>query len=644
MCGLAGVLCLDGRLGGAALSRRLAPMIRRMQHRGPDGEGIWTSGVIGLAHRRLAVIDLATVADQPMHTADGRLSVAFNGEIYNFRQLRHELEARGFVFRTSSDTEVLLHGYRAWGQDLPSRLRGMFAFALWDATEKSLFLARDRFGEKPLYYAFHEGNFLFASEAPSILLWPGFPRAADHAVINDYLAFGYVVGSRSAFAGIRRLPPGHSMTIPLAHGPAAVAVPQKYWELAQPDPERRLSRSEAQAELVARIDEVVRLQMISDVPLGAFLSGGVDSSAVVASIARISSQPVQTFSVGFGDDGFDETIYAETVAKRLGTQHRSFRMDHGLFATLPNLVWHYGEPFADSSSIVTAALARKMRDHVTVALGGDGGDELFLGYSRYARFAAELAVMEAGSSGRELPDAILPAVSNDLMRDRYMLYLCKFSERHKQWGYGPALADMLFTPSSDRLGALLEDCPSADAVRRAARVEVGTYLPDDLLVKTDRASMACALECRSPLLDHELADWASSLAPGTLIFDRDGAPEMKALLKSVVAQDVGDYSVYRTKQGFSVPVGHWLQHELRGLTWEVLTSPRFLERGYFRREWVEKMLEQHNTGQQGHGTRIWTMLCLELWHRTFLDNGDHGPLDLGLEPTRRHSELTEPLV
>jgi asparagine synthase (glutamine-hydrolysing) len=586
---------------------------------------------VGFAHQRLAIIDLNARAAQPMQTADGQLCVTFNGEIYNYRHLRQTLEDRGHRFRTQSDTEVLLHGYREWGQNLPEHLRGMFAFGIWDAARSELFLARDRFGKKPLVYAWVGDTFLFASETKSLLEWPDFPRDVALPVIHDYLTFGYAPGNDTAFVGVHRLPPAHSALLGVGSHRDAPLRSRQYWALAPVDPHKAgMSRNQAAGEFLERFDEALRLRLMSDVPLGAFLSGGVDSSAVVARVAGMMDEPLNTFSVGFGIVGFDETPFAEEVAEQYQTRHHSFTMDYGLIETLPEVIWHYGEPFSDSSALVSTALSRKIRDHVTVALTGDGGDEMFLGYARYGRFQDEIAQGPKGRSTAAIPSHPDIAFGGPVMRDRYVRYVATFRDLHKQWGYGEALLDCLLTPSADRLPTLLEGADQHSAIERAARAEVGTYLQGDLLIKADIATMAASIEGRSPFLDHELADWAASLPQHLRVFDRAGQREMKALLKYALEPQLSDRILYRKKQGFSVPVKHWLRNELRELTGDLLTSQSFLKRHYLRPEFVTWMLDRHFSGTEDHGTRIWSLLCLELWHQTFLERRDPGPLSLSL--------------
>jgi len=630
MCGIVGLYCAGPPLPPRALKDSLEKMSAQIRHRGPDGSGVWVHGPAGLAHRRLSIIDLNERAAQPMVSGDQNLITSFNGEIYNFKDLRRELEGFGHVFRTRSDTEVLLHGYRQWGQGLPARLRGMFAFAIWDKDKQEMFLARDRFGKKPLVYTWCDDVFLFASEAKSILQWPHFKRGVDLEVIHDFMSFGYTPGAKTAFAGLNRLPPAHMMLIRPGHRADNPPALQKYWTLAAVDPAKTaMSLEQTAGELLERLDDAIKVRLESDVPLGAFLSGGVDSSALVARMSSMMPEPVKTFSVGFDIKGYDETAYAREVADQYGTDHRAFMMDYSLIDTLPQIIWNYGEPYADSSALVTTALAHKIRKHVTVAISGDGGDEVFLGYSRYQRFQEDIAKGISPPLHQHYDTAFGPPT----MRDRYAKYVATFRDLHKQWGYGPALMEHYLTPSADRFPGFMENTHAGNALDMAARAEVATYLPDDLLIKSDIGTMAASLESRSPFLDHHLADWAASLPQNQRVFARHGKLQMKALLKYAMEPQLSHALLYRKKQGFSVPVKHWIRHEIRDLAGDLLTSKKFAERGYFRPSFVKWMLDQHFAGHEDHGTRIWALLCLEMWHQTFMDGPLIGPMTMATGPS-----------
>jgi asparagine synthase (glutamine-hydrolysing) len=608
------------------MAANVAAMTAQLFHRGPDIGGVEVVGRCGLGHRRLSIIDLNPRASQPMTTAEKNVWIVYNGEVYNFPALRAELEAAGCVFTTTSDTEVLLHGWKVWGEAMIARLRGMFAFAIWDEAKQALILARDRFGKKPLFYRDDGRVFLFGSEIKAMLAWPGFERRVDPAVIHDYLTYHYCMGEASAFEGVKKLAPAHYMVVQ----PGRPNRIERYWTLAAVNPalgERPVE--ELAVELVERLDDAIRCRLIADVPLGAFLSGGVDSSAVVARMSTMSSQAVKTFSVGFDIEGFDETPFALQVAERYATDHRSFMMGYDLVSELPKLIWHYGEPYADSSALVTFALAREIRRHVTVALTGDGGDEVFLGYSRYLRFKDFVTRWRQGVRPRLPYEPLLPGEATQL-RDHYGRWIGSFREEHKQSAYGPALAEHLLTSSIDRLGLSLEAATPETAMDLAARVEMGGYLPDDLNVKADIATMAVALEGRSPFLDHELADWGASLPQDRRVFERHGQIQTKALLKMAMEPYLPHEILYRRKQGFSVPVKHWMRYEIRDFMVETLTSQRFRQRGLINARFVNHLLDRHLNEMEDHGTRLWGLLCLELWHQTFIDRLEAGPLDINV--------------
>ena len=632
MCGLAGALDFAGGNAKAELSQKLSFVSKGLTHRGPDSNGTWSDEHCGLAHTRLSIIDLSERATQPMLSPDGRFVVTFNGEIYNFKDIRAELEALGHSFRSDSDTEILLQGFRQYGEELPKHLRGMFAFAIWDRKERTLFAARDRFGKKPFYYVWVGKILVFASEIRALLAWPEIEREVDLNTIHDYLTFGNSVGQRTAFRNIRNLPPAHYWIVKLDKQQSS--QPVRYWAPAEVDPTMGRYNSAALCEeFLCRFDEALKLRLVADVPVGAFLSGGVDSSTVVARAAGMVDRPLKTFSVGFARQGYDESEFAQQVADEFATDHHAFVMDETLIETLPELIWNYAEPFSDSSALVATALSHQVSKHVTVALTGDGGDEIFLGYQRYQQFQKNL-------SGGAIPESVqispfsVPELSVPLNRDYYMRSIATFRDLHKMWGYGPALMDQMLVSSSDRMPLVLEDINPELAIDAAARADVATYLPDDLLVKTDIATMSASLEARSPFLDHELADWATSLPQASRVITRNGFPELKGLLKLAMEPQLSADLLYREKQGFRVPVRHWLRNEVRELTMDILDSKTFHDRGLFRPEFIRWMLKAHHEGIEDHGTRIWNLLCLELWYQTFIDRPPSGPLGLTLDGGR----------
>jgi len=513
MCGIAGYIGHDNfRINKDDALKNLSKMTNIIAHRGPDDSGGWADKQVGLGHRRLSIIDLSNAGHQPMESEDKNLVLVFNGEIYNFIELKKELEKKGVVFKSHSDTEVILHGYRVWGRDILQKLNGMFAFAIWDAIKKELFLARDRVGKKPLYYSQFQNVFLFGSEIKSILTWPGFKREANYEAIHHYLTYQYVPSPLTAFDGIKKLPPAHYMVIRSDSSP----VIQKYWQLNSPEKAKRRSESVLVEELDELLHNSVKSRMIADVPIGAFLSGGVDSSAIVAMMAKYSTNPIKTFTIGFEEKDYDESNYARQVASQYETEHHEFSVKPDAMALLPELVWHYNEPFADASAIPTFYVSKMTSEHVKVVLNGDGGDESFIGYSRYL------------TCRNWLNDA--PGISNYNWKDYAKIFLSKlgvrkytlhsldnlpqmyegpmafFYDSHKSIGYGSRLKEYVNNSSMDRLSPFFNN--SVDPAASAAWADIHTYLPDDLLVKVDVATMAHSLEARSPLLDYKLMEWA----------------------------------------------------------------------------------------------------------------------------------------
>ena len=636
MCGLAGFVILKRDGSDFDHRRRLADMIGTVRHRGPDDEGAWSDGICGLAHARLSIIDLSPAAHQPMGSPDGRIWVTYNGEIYNFMDLRRELEGLGYEFRSRSDTEVLIHGYAAWGSEVISRLRGMFAFALWDRPARRLLLVRDRFGKKPLYWC-HTGDALvFGSEIKAILGWPKIDRAPDLAAIDEYLSLQYVPAPRTAFAAIRKLPAAHQLSIDAGKaGGSAVGEPACYWRLPPPDgPKSRLSTRRLAGELLDRLTEAVRLRLVSDVPLGAFLSGGVDSSAVVALMSRLGAGPVKTFSIGFANAAFDETCYARMVARKYQTEHEELIVEPDAAAVIPRLVWHYGEPFADPSMVPTYYVSQLARQKVTVALNGDGGDEAFLGYGRYAT-CRKLAYLDALPSWlrRGVRQAILRlpvdadhrygrrlrsvagylASPDNRASQRYAFTIVSFMDFEKREGYAEAMHEHHDRSALDKLDIYFAE--ASDLVSGANWTDIHTYLPDDLMVKVDVASMAHGLEARSPLLDHVFMEWAATLPAHVKMAGR----ESKAIFKSAMEPYLPREVLYRKKMGFGCPVGDWLRGELREMAYDVLLSASASARGIFRRQYAERLLDDHVSGRAQHDTRLWVLLMLELWFRMWVD-------------------------
>jgi asparagine synthase (glutamine-hydrolysing) len=627
MCGICGKIYFDQTR--TVDSRELQQMAATLSHRGPDGDEVWTAQHVGLAHRRLAVIDLRAMAGQPMSNEDGTVWITFNGEIYNFRELRQTLEAKGHIFRTQSDTEVIVHAYEEYGRGCVERLRGMFAFAVWDARTQTLFLARDRVGKKPLYYFQSHDRFVFASEIKALLVDDAVPRVPDPVGIDHFLALQYIPTPLTAFQGVRKLPAAHWLE--LRHGSIEMG---RYWELRFA-PKLQITMADAVAELRARFAEAVRLRLVSDVPLGAFLSGGVDSSAVVAYMAQQSDRPVKTFSVGFEDAAFDERPFARIVAERYGTEHTELVVNAPVADVLPRLVWHYDEPFGDASAIPSYAISELTRRHVTVVLNGDGGDESFAGYDWYImarrlrwgdliplwlrqRLADSLQRLPPGWRQRQ-PIRKLSKLTAVMAKEP--------ARRHARWPRACAPEDRwdLYTADyraalggSDPEGIFVDIFGRTDAhncTDAALNADVNLYLADDLLVKMDRATMAHALEARSPFLDHKLMEFVARLPTE---FKLKGI-QKKRLLKAAVRGQLPDVVLDRPKMGFSVPLARWFHKELRDMAHDIILSPRASERGYFQSKAVAMLLQEHCTGRRDHAENLWALLVLELWHRTFID-------------------------
>ena len=624
MCGICGIV--SGRSDGHPEPLAVERAAAAIRHRGPDHGATRSLGRCVLGYRRLRVIDLAT-GDQPVANETDEVVAVFNGEIYNFRELRADLEARGHVLAGTGDTPALPHLYEEHGDRFVERLDGMFALALWDRRRDRLLLARDRFGKKPLLYAqLADGTVAFASELKALLTLPGVGRRVDLARLDAYLALGYVPGASTALQGVRRLPPGCILTV--EGGRMQV---DRYWA---PEP-RRLDLDEAEWVAAVRegVKDAVRKRLIADVPLGALLSGGVDSSVIVAAMAEESSEPVRTFSVGFSEELYDERRYARIVAERFGTVHEELLVEPDAAALLPRLADAYDEPFADSSALPTFLVCEHARRFVTVALAGDGGDEVFGGYERYRAHAlAERldrlprAVPAAVARAlRALPSARTEPRSRAFRAARFLDTAgLGTADRYGNLMqvFGPGLRAELWTDAAraeighlTSAGELLGH-PRAPGVTGLQLVDIETYLPYDLLYKADIASMANSLELRAPLLDHHLAELALGLPDG--LKQQRGVG--KVALRRAFAADLPAEILERGKRGFGVPVARWFREDLRELASDVLLGETARGRGHFRRETVERLLADHTAGRADHGARIWSLVMLELWHERTIEN------------------------
>ncbi|MDQ1558576.1 MAG: hypothetical protein QOD32_1636 [Pyrinomonadaceae bacterium] len=627
MCGIVGIVDRRRRALDEAVLARMCEAIR---HRGPDEDGFYYGAGVGLAMRRLAIIDLKS-GQQPMYNADRTAAIVFNGEIYNYKEVRARLEQLGHQFHTDCDTEVVIHAYDEYGADCPTHLRGMFAFAVWDTRTEELFLARDRVGKKPLLYARVGDEFVFGSEFSALLQHPSVGREVNREAIHHYLTFMCVPAPLTAYRDIHKLEPGHTLRY-TRDGEIKTA---RYW---QPDFSRktRMSEEEAGEQAVEILREAVRVRLMSEVPLGAFLSGGVDSSAVVALMSEVSSTPVKTFSIGFEEQDFSELHHARRVAEHVGAEHHEFIVRPDAMEILPTLVEHYGEPYADSSAIPTYYVARETRRHVTVALNGDGGDECFAGYERYA--AMKLAGKYRSVPGLLREGLIKNAVAlyptsetrrsraRDLKRfldaaslptvERYMRWVSVLDTQAKHDLYTDEFTrEMSAHHASDFVAPWFADANGAGLVDASLLADTMTYLPNDLLVKVDIASMAVSLEARSPFLDHHVIEFAASLPENLKLRGLTS----KYLLKRVLAKLLPAENLSRRKMGFGVPIGHWLRGEMQKFLRDTLLSEKALGRGFFKPAAVKRMVELHTRGERDYAHQLWTLLMLELWFERFID-------------------------
>jgi asparagine synthase (glutamine-hydrolysing) len=633
MCGIVGQVRRDRAVDAAVIHR----MCAAVSHRGPDSRGTFFDEGVGLGVQRLRVIDLVT-GDQPMYNEDGTIVVVLNGEIYNFAELRHRLSRSGHTFRSKADTEVIVHLYEELGPGCVKELHGMFAFALWDRRSQLLMLARDRVGKKPLYYSKRDGALSFGSELQGLLQDHEISRELDHRGLDCYYAYQYIPAPLTAFKDVRKLPPA---TV-LIFKDGTVRL-DRYWRLRYTPKLDLDDRREMHERIRSAVDSAVRRRMLSDVPLGAFLSGGIDSSAVVAAMARQSSDPVKTFSIGFEQARFNELPYARLVAREFATDHHEFVVRPSAIDVLPTIVRHYGEPFADASAIPSFYLAALTRQHVTVALNGDGGDESFAGYNRYLINAAAdrlgslpiglrrfMAAVANGVAPRADPQSLqmrIRRLGTSLSltpTDRYARYMSYLDSDERDALYTAEYKELIGTSVAPAvINQPWEAASGKSIIDVMLEVDVETYLPGDLLVKMDIATMAHSVEARSPLLDHELMELAASIPPGLKVRRTRG----KAILRDAYRGYLPEKLLDRPKMGFAVPLAEWFRHDLRDYAREVLLDPRTSERGYFKPSCIEGMLRRHFDGQEDNSSRIWSLIVAELWHRDFVDR-DRGALAL----------------
>ena len=632
MCGICGILSFD------VLPRESRQLVRRMSaeliHRGPDSAGSFADDRVALGFRRLNIIDLST-GDQPIPNEDETVWIVFNGEIYNFRSLRQKLEAAGHRFRTRTDTETIIHAYEEYELEFVQHLRGMFAFAIWDARRGRLVLARDRVGKKPLYYYQGADQLFFASELKALLQAPSVPRQIDLVALDEYLTYQYIPAPHTILQGVCKLPPGHLLVANTQTGRVDI---QRYWQLNY-QPKMHLSEAEAAEELRARLAEAVRLRLISDVPLGALLSGGVDSSIVVGLMAQTSDQPVKTFSIGFEQSSFNELPYARQVARRFGTDHHEFIVRPEAVAVVPEIVHYLDEPMADSSAIPTYYVAKMARQHVTVVLNGDGGDEVFAGYERYPTVLALLRlsrlpawllqgvlrpVLAAWPEHLDYKRIVargrtLTEVSHLSLGEHFLRQETVFPRWLREELYTPDLARVIAASHPEGAESyMLDYFHSPDDLGRLDQMlqaDTHTYLPGDLLVKMDRMSMAHSLEARSPFLDQDIVQFAASLPEAYKRRGNAGKLVLKRACADLLPEDIQT----RPKQGFGVPIGQWFRRELRELVCDALLDPRARGRGLFRIEAIRALLAEHQQGRHDHSSRLWALLVFELWQRQFTD-------------------------
>ncbi len=627
MCGITGIFDLKGK---REINRELLSKMNETQfHRGPDEGGIHTEAGLGLAHRRLSIIDLSH-GQQPMVSQDGNAILTYNGEVYNFPELRTELEKLGYVFKTHCDTEVILYAWQAWGERCVDRLRGMFAFAIWDRMKEVLFLARDRLGIKPLFYTeLANGHFIFGSELKSLVAHPEFSKELEPTAIEEYFGFGYIPDPKTIYKNVYKLEPGYSLTI--KRGKKGL-IARKYWDVNF-SVNKHGEENQIQDELIERFQEAVKIRMVADVPLGAFLSGGVDSSAVVAMMANLSQDPVNTCSISFGDPKFNESQFAEKVAQQYHTKHRVEQVDPDDYSLIDKLSSLYDEPYADSSALPTYRVCELAKKQVTVVLSGDGGDENLAGYRRYRWHTYEeqmrswlpSAIRQPvfGALGRIYPKAdwapkIFRAKSTfqSIARDSVAGYFHSVSistdELRKQL-FSPSLKNQLQGYQAvEVLRKHSEKAPFDDPLSLVQYLDIKTYLPGDILTKVDRASMAHSLEVRVPLLDHQLVEWMAGLRPELKLHGKEGKYIFKKSLEKYLPDDV----LYRPKMGFSIPLSSWFRGPLKERVRESLLGAAMSDSHLFDQKFLRKMVDQHQAGVKDYSAPIWSLLMFESFLRS----------------------------
>lgn len=644
MCGICGAVAYNGLVSRDVLEG----MNRQIVHRGPDDEGYFAGGECGMAMRRLSIIDLAG-GHQPIGTEDGRFWIVYNGEIYNHLELRRELESRGYHYRTNSDTETILHAYEEYGANCVTRLRGMFAFAIWDRRRRRLFAARDRLGIKPFYYAYENRTFIFASEIKAILAYPGFKPELARSKLSEYLAFGFVSGSYTLYEGIRRLAPAHTLEL----GESAIPEIRAYWNVAEQPAGAVLPYAARVREFRERLEECVCSHLMSDVPLGVFLSGGLDSSAIAALTAKIRQDPIRTFSVGYDEQAYSELPYARAVAAHVGSDHHEVRIGRkDFFGVLPHLIWQEDEPLAFTSSIALYFVAQLAREHVKVVLTGEGSDETLGGYERYAytllnaRLDPVYRSIVPNGTRKWLREKLrtseaLGAVVARRLRHTFIgrdgaawhsLYFDNFFSAFSARDQQQLLTADVLTQTGDPYASALGYWQgySGDLLHKMLYTDINTYL-QELLMRQDQMSMAASIESRVPFLDHALVEFAWGLPRRSLIHGMTG----KHVLKEAVADLLPPSIVYRKKMGFPTPWTHWLAGEQLDQLEALLLEPRSVDRGLVRRGAIRLLFEEHRSGFRDRASQIWRLLNLEIWQRVFLDGESAADIRLTPRPSSR---------
>jgi len=626
MCGIVGFISKNKSLPTAEREILLDKMCKIIIHRGPDEQGTIVKDAAALGMRRLSIIDLKS-GQQPIFDCTGNLAIVFNGEIYNYQQLKKELETRGHKFKTNSDTETIVHAYEEFGADCVKHLRGMFAFAIYDFANESLFIARDRVGKKPLFYAkTNAGNFVFGSELKTLLEHGEISKEIDLSALDAYLNFGYVPEEFCIFKDVYKLAPGSF----LIYKNGEIRT-EKYWDFEYTGVSDVKSEAEYIEILREKIKEAVKIRLISEVPLGAFLSGGVDSSSIVGMMSQISETPVKTFSIGFNEDSFNELKFARVAAKHFNTEHHEFIVTPDLVEIVDELVWHFDEPFADSSALPTFMVSKMARDFVTVVLSGDGGDELFAGYTRYVtdkkrsgfsslpKFVRRNVLQKLsenlphGAKGENfLYNSSLDAV------ERYIDSISHFSKLNRNELYAAEFRAKLngdFGKAADLYKEIADSVLSENATDKLLYLDSRTYLPSDILTKVDRMTMATSLEARVPLLDHELIEFVETIPAELKLKGLETEYIFKKAMEGIVPHEI----LYREKQGFGVPIGEWINSQLKTRIHETLLEKKTLERGYFDEKYIRILLDEHTRNRRDHSHSLWILWMLELWHREFVD-------------------------